>query len=441
MARPAQPLPRVGLPAWLQTLLVQVSVERYPRWVMRRHPQVVAMRFLGLGDVVGVRDPEALQELFAAPADEVRAGEANAVALGSVLGSRSVLCLDGDEHLAMRRRLLPPLHGDALQGHVAVMEQVAREHVARWPTDRPIALLPRLRAVAVDVVLHAVLGTRDPARLDALRRVVPRVVEVPPFAVVLGGAVPGLDAHRLGRRLPWIAARRRLDALLQEEIDAHRAGADGGRGDVLGLLLASRDDDGAPLADDDVRDQLVTLLVAGNETTAASMAWAVERLVRHPRALAALVADLDAGGTAHLDAVVAETLRVRPVLDVAWRRLAASREVGGCPVAAGTLVTPSIRGVQREAHLDDPHRFRPERFLTGARPPAATQIPFGGGTRRCVGAAFATAEMRTVLRVLLERRTPELPPGALRRGERQSRLRSIGTVPARGARVVLRGRD
>jgi cytochrome P450 len=247
-------------------------------------------------------------------------------------------------------------------------------------------------------------------------------------------AHPALFA-RLGRRLGWLRDREEAERLLDAEIAAHRADPDG-RQDVLALLLGARDDEGRPLSDLEVRDQLVTLLAAGHETTAATLAWALERLVRHPEALARVRDAVRAGdGDAELTAVLDETLRVRPVVDQVGRKLSAPVELGGHRLPAGTIVAPSIVGVQRSPDaFADPAAFRPERFA-GASAPPSTLIPFGGGARRCIGASFAMLEMRTILRVLLEQ--ADLQPTTAR-DERRVRWRRFTTIPGRGARVVLR---
>jgi cytochrome P450 len=229
-------------------------------------------------------------------------------------------------------------------------------------------------------------------------------------------------------------ARPEVDRLLREEIAAHRADPDG-RDDILALLVQARDEDGGALDDDELLDQVITLLLAGHETTTTGLAWAFERLVRHPAALERLNAELDAGEDAYLDAVIDETLRVRPVVDGVWRKLTAPAEVAGHRLPAGTLVFPAILLVQTSDAFPDPHEFRPERFLDGS-PAPYTFIPFGGGTRRCIGAAFAVMEMKTVLRAVLTR--VELR-AAGRRPEAQ-RVHHVTQVPSRGGRVVAAAR-
>jgi cytochrome P450 len=420
----------------VQTLAVVLSVDRYAAWVVRHHADPLAMRMLALGDMVAIRRPEDIRALFTADPAAVEAGSANALALGRALGTSSMMVLDGDEHLRLRRLLLPPFHGEAVRAHRLQVEAATRAQLARWPAGHPFAVLPHMRAIAIDVVLRAVLGVRDPARRDALLDVLPQVLQLNPLLNVADGAHPRIGDSRIGRRLPWMRARRRLDRLLHEEIAAHRAAPED-RDDVLALLIAARGADGRPLTDAELRDQLFTLLVAGNETTASALAWCFERLARHPAALARATAEArgEVPDQGYLAAVAQETLRVRPIIDVVWRKLAVDTQVGGHHLPAGTLVTASVRAVQRSSAFPEPEAFRPERFL-GAGPPPYTHIPFGGGRRRCIGAAFATMELETVLATVLRAVDVTPRPGA--RPERQSRLRTFTTVPARGGRVTVR---
>ena len=431
--------PRLRMPATVQTLLGAFFVESFPTELMRRYAgaRCLTMRLLGIGELVSVTDPQAVRDVFAGDREVLRAGQANAQMLGAVVGARSLLTLDGEEHLRMRRLLSPPLHGQALRAYTGLVEQITAQEVQRWPVSRTVRMLPRMQAITLEVILHAVLGVRDEPRRRQLRSLLPRLLDVNALAVVADGAYPGVAEGRLGALLPWVRARRAVDALLQEEIAAHRADPVG-RDDVLALLLTTRDENGVGLSDQELRDQLRTLLVAGHETTAGSLSWCLERLMRHPEALARLQQEVDAGqSTTYLDAVIQETLRTRPVLEAVWRRLAAPLELAGYRLPAGSLVAVAIRGAHRsEAAFPEPQCFSPERFL-GEGPAPGTHIPFGGGPRRCIGAGFALMEMRTVIRVVLERVELQAPSG---RAERQTRLRSFTTRPARGARVVVAGR-
>lgn len=425
------------MPATLQTLLGAFFVESVPMELTRRYAQAGALKLkvLTIGEMTSVTDPGALREAFGGDREILCAGQANEQMLGAVVGSRSLLSLDGEEHLRMRRLLSPPLHGAALQRYAELVEEITAKEVATWRAGTTIRLLPRMRAITLEVILQAVLGVRDEGRRRRLRVLLTQLLSVNPLAVVADGAHPGVARSRAGRLLPWVRARRAVDTILQEEIEEHRAAPEG-RDDVLALLLAVRDEEGGRLSDQELRDQILTLLTAGHETTAGSLAWCFERLVHHPEALARLQHEVSAGdGTAYLDAVIQETLRARPVLEAAWRRLSAPLDLGGYRHPAGTLLMLAIRGAHRRSEtFPQPQCFRPQRFLDGP-PPPGTHIPFGGGARRCIGASFAMMEMRTILRVVLAR--VELRAPARARPERQSRLRSFTTLPARGARVSV----
>ncbi len=427
--------PGPRLPLAVQTLLGVFFTERFTDHCVRRYPSLVTLRIFGFGAFVAVHDPVLIKQLFTGDPDVLRAGEANGLIGTAPRGS--VFVADGERHLRLRRLLLPPFHGEALQRHRELIRATALDDIRRWPVGEPFAALPHMRAITLEVILRVVLGVRDEQRRDRLREVLPGVLGVSVIAMLAEGARPEVFASRLGTRLfPWIRARREAERLLEEEIAAHRADPEG-RNDVLALLMAARDESGHGLPDDELRDQLLTLLVAGHETTAATLAWCLERLVRHPDALHRLQAALHTDdGEAHLESVIHETLRVRPVIDQVVRRLTRPIELAGHFIPAGTIVAPSILGVQRSDVFASPHQFQPERFLH-QRPPPHALIPFGGGTRRCIGAAFAVMEMKAVLRAVLESVDLRAPTA---RSERRARWNSLTATPARGARVVVTAR-
>jgi cytochrome P450 len=423
--------PGPRLPRTLQTALWGMQPIGFMERCRRRYRGMFTIRTLGLGDIVVVADPDLIGEVFRADRDVFRAGEANA-ALGPVVGEHSLLLLDGERHLRERRLMLPPFHGEAVRAYGERIERLAEAEVARWPVGVPFAIRERLRAITLEVILQSVIGVRDPARLARLRQLLPQLLD---FSVLDMWAVwlyPKLIESPVGRRHRSQRIRPEVDRLLYAEIADHRADPEG-RDDVLAMLVAARDGHGEALSDVALRDQLVTLLLAGHETTTTALAWCFERLVRHPDALARLERELDAGeGEAYLDAVINETLRARPVIDSVWRTLAGPAELGGYRLPAGVRVMPSIVLVQRSPAYGDADEFRPERFL-GAAPPAYSLIPFGGGPRRCIGASFAVMEMKTILRTILaafDVRAPDRKPEAVR-------LHHITLVPARGARVIL----
>ncbi len=401
--------------------------ERFDRWVMARYPKVLRMKVLGVGEIVALRDPDAIRELFTASPDAVTSGGINGRVL-PVLGRGSVMLLDGERHMRTRKMLLPPFHGEAIRGYEALIERIAADEVATWPRGAEFPLHPRMQAIALEVILEIVLGVREGTRRQRLRQILPRVLEANPMVFLVEGRSPWLGTGPIGRLRPWVRARREAEALLRDEIAAHR---ERGGDDILTLLLETRDEDGTGLGDEELVGQLMTLLLAGHETTASSLAWCFERLLRHPAALDRLRGELDDGEGEYLDAVIKETMRQRPVVEVVWRELAEPYEIGGYLLPAGTIVVPVVRAVAAEA-FDAPQEFRPERFLDGDVGPYS-HIPFGGGTRRCLGASFATLEMKTVLRTVLTRVDLTAPDPA---PERPNRSKRFTTSPGRGTRVV-----
>jgi cytochrome P450 family 135 len=355
--------------------------------------------------MVFTSDPNEIKRVYAAPPEELRAG-ASSTFLEPFAGPRSILVLDGEEHLKERKLMLPPFHGEQLQRWRETMASVAEEELASWAPGKPVRTLERMQAVALDIILRVVFGGGDPRLRDSIRR----ALEVP---------MPMLLAMSLWQ-WPYSAYLRRvraLDALLFERID--RDGDDGTLLAVLNRTGASREQ---------LRDQLATLLAAGHETTAGSLGWALERLARHPEVLARI----RAGDEAYLDATVKEVLRVRPVLAITPRQVVGSYDLQGWTLPAGVHVTPCIYLAHRRPDVwEDPTAFRPERFLDGA-PEPYTFIPFGGGIRRCVGAAFATLEMKEVLRAVAHR----FELSAARRGAERMRRRSITMTPSHGGYVV-----
>jgi hypothetical protein len=342
--------------------------------------------------------------------------------------------LDGARHLRRRRLVLPPFHGERLAAYAADMAAITREDLARWPNGRPFALEPHLRTITLAIIVRVVFGIEDAGRATTLRRLIPQLVPDGGFSSLL--LLPELRRD-LGPRSPWrrfLAARAAIDALLYEEIAGRRDDPDlGERTDILSLLLQARDEDGAPLSDHELRDELMTLLIAGHETTASALAWAFTLLVgARPDAIDRARAD-----DAYLDAVGAETLRLKPPLPLAVRRTTEPIELGGHHLPAGTRIGPCIYLTHRRADVyEDPLAFRPERFLDRKAPNYAW-LPFGGGVRRCVGAAFAQLELRTVLKTVLDAvDLAPADPAAPRRPER-TRRRAIVLAPARGARLTV----
>lgn len=431
---PALPLgPR--WPRLLQTLLWATEPGLLSRYCARRFGQTFTLRPFGIGDVVVVTSPETIREVFMGDRDVFHAGEANAV-MGPIVGRSSLLLLDGERHLRHRKMLTGPFHGEAVRSYREQVAAITAEEVQRWPLDRTFPIRPRMQAITLEVILRAVIGVSDERRLERLRGLLTRLTRVGIVEMWVMFAYPGLARRRRFRALTTLRIMSEIDRLLYEEIAAHRV-QQGERHDVLSLLIAARDENGQGLSDEELRDHLITLLVAGHETTTTALAWCFERLLRHPHALARLRQEIAAGdGEAYLEAVINETLRVRPVIDAVWRKLTEPAVVEGLLLPAGAVVMPSIVLVQESPEsFEDPSSFRPERFLEGGAPPY-TFIPFGGGPRRCIGASFATMEMKAVISTVLNAVQLRAPT---QRPER-AKVHHITLVPSRGGQVMVESR-
>jgi cytochrome P450 len=400
-----------------------------------RYGSVFTVSFPYFGRVVYVADPGIVKQVFTGDPALFHAGEANATVLEPTLGPNSVLTLDEGQHLRQRKLLLPPFHGDSVHRYGELIRRIAEQDMRTWPIGEPFALRPHMQRITLAVILRAVFGVRDEERF---RRASALVGEFARKADLITQA-PWLRRD-LGRLSPWSRfqrARAALDQFIYEEISARRAEAgDVEHDDVLSLLLSARHDDGRPMSDAELRDELVTVVGAGHETTATALAWALERVLRTPGVLARLRASIDAGDDDYLDATIQETLRARPVIVDVARKLTAGVQIGGYELPPGTFVLPAIAALHYRADLyPDPHEFRPERFLD-AKVDHYAWIPFGGGVRRCVGAAFAQYEMRVVLRAILERSELSAPDP---RPERV-KIRNVTLAPGQGCRVVAKRR-
>ena len=360
--------------------------------------------------MVVVSDPAAVRAVFTAPVDLAVAG-ASSTFLEPFVGPSSILVLDGPAHLRQRKLMLPPFHGDRMRAHRELIAGLAAAEVARWPMGEPIATHARMRALTLDIITRVVFGAELPALRTAIRRTLDMTMSLPRMLLF------SLTGSDLGFRRALDAVEAGLTAVIRER----RAGP--ARAAILDDLIA------AGSSDDELRDQLVTLLAAGHDTTAGALSWALERLARHPEALARLRTD----EPGYADAVVTEVLRTRPVLTIAARKLVAPFELGGWELPAGVHVAPCIYLTHRRAELyPDPTAFRPDRFLGDGAPDSYAWIPFGGGVRRCVGAAFAAMEMTEVLRAVAARVTlrPDRPAGE------RMRRRSLTLTPERRGTVI-----
>lgn len=396
-----------------------------------RYGDLFTVRFLVFGTGVYVADPEAIREMLTGDQSDLHAGEANAP-LGAALGERSVLILDGPEHLRQRKLLLPPFQGSAIGAFREVIREVADAEVSGWAVGDRFTMRERMRALTFEVIARAVFGVTEPERIERLRHALTAVMDLAPLFLL-----PNALRQDLGRFSPWGLLQRRLraaDELLYLEIDRRRLDADPEqRTDVLSLLLRARDEDGEPMTDVELRDELMTMLLAGHETTATGLAFAFDLLPRNPRVLARLRAELAGGDDAYLNAVVTETLRLRPVIDAAERTLTKPRRIGGWELPAGIRVYPAIALVHhREDLYPAPSEFRPERFLDGTTE-SYSWLPFGGGIRRCIGAALAQAEMAEVIRTIVTR--VDLRPS--RAEPEPVVIRGVTLVPRHGTPVVV----
>lgn len=425
--------PGSRLPAAIQALRFARDPIGFLVRMRRRYGDVFTVAFPFFGRVVYVADPPAVKEVFSGDPAVFHAGEANASVLEPVLGPNSVLTLDEDEHMRQRKLLLPPFHGERVRRYGELIRKITEQEIERWPVGTAFALRPRTQRITLAVILRAVFGIRGHDRFEHAAR----LVEAFTSRSNLITQVPALRRD-LGPWSPWTRFRRAraaLDELIYEEIAARRAetGSDAGD-DVLSLLLQAEHDDGTPMSDEELRDELVTVIGAGHETTATALAWTFERLLRTPPVMKRLRESLAEGDDGYLDATIKETLRARPVLMDVARKLKTPTTIAGYELEEGTYVLPAIAALHhREDLFPAPAEFRPERFLDGGEGGRYAWIPFGGGVRRCIGAAFAQYEMRVVITAILER--VELR-AARSRPERVA-LRNITLAPSRGGRVVV----
>jgi len=424
--------PGPRMPRALQTAIWS----RRAQWMLEqsraRFGEMFTLRIAYEGTWVMVSDPDLVKQVFTGDPRVFHAGEGNQI-LRPFLGDNSVLVLDEKPHIGQRRLLLPPFHGERMQGYAQKMSEIAAREIESWPTGVPYALRPRMQAITLEIILETVFGVHQRERLETLRRALRDFLDLGTNPVMLA-PVLAVGPDRV-RSVPFFRRRiERVDELIAREISERRGAPDlPEREDVLSMLLLAEHEDGSPMSDAEVRDELLTLLVAGHETTATALSWAIERLVRHPEKLERLRDETLAGEDAYLTATIQETLRLRPVIVLVIRRLTEPVQLGGYELPAGVSVTPSIHLVHRNPRIyPEPDRFLPERFLE--EPPGTyTWIPFGGGIRRCLGAAFAQFEMQVVLRELLARRALEPARSAPERPFR----RAITETPRHNTQVVL----
>ena len=434
--------PGSALPRFLQTLRFSMRQIEFVFRARREHGEV--FRFKGAiedGAIVVTSHPDHVKSLFTATPEQAPSltGESP---LRPVVGPSSVLTLVGPQHMRQRKLLLPPFHGEAVERYTAMIAQAAEREIERWPLHEPFALAPAMQAITLDVIMAGIFGvdgrprkgTPERSLRDAIRWIVN--LSTQPFAQV----AELLTIRRTEPAGPVKQLIGQLDRHLYAVIAARRGASDvEGRTDILSLLLAARDEDGAPMTDAELRDELLTLVLAGHETTANSLAWTFERLLRTPHAYERLREEVREGGAtedsgaAYIEATIHETMRSRPVIPLIGRRVTEPWQLGEWRLPAGSAVLVSILLVHhREDVYPDPFAFRPERFLD-VKPGTYTWIPFGGGIRRCLGATLAMAEQRVVLRAIARRTDMVAADPAPER----ARHRNVTMIPARGTQVVL----
>jgi cytochrome P450 family 135 len=437
----APPIPRdlvprgSRLPFPIQTFLIFRYRHRFIPWLHRRYGDVFTVRMAPAGrTLVMLRRPEHIKEVFAGDPHEFHAGEGNGI-LGPVMGEHSLLLTDGDQHQRARKLLMPAFNGAALRRYQGLVSDIARREAESWTDAGSISALRRMNAVTLEVILQVVFGVTDEKRLARLRPRVTGTVDIRPW-MLLGWVYPQLQRIR-----PWRSFTDNmvaLDALLYDEIAERRQVSDlDGRDDVLSRLLQVGVDeagDSPPLTDHELRDQLVTLLLAGHETTASALSWTLFELGGDPDVRRRAHRAADEGDDGYLEALLKEAMRLHPVIPMVNRVLKQPQRIAGWDLPIGTIVTPSIiLSHDNPDSFPEPDRFRPDRFLDGQVPPNAW-IPFGGGVRRCIGAGFSLMEGVAVLREVLTRWDLES------NGSAKPRTRNITSVPADGAPVTVRRR-
>ncbi|WP_233212842.1 cytochrome P450 [Mycobacterium sp. ITM-2016-00316] len=404
----------------------------WPRFVSachRRYGDVFTLRVASMGTLIYLARPDDIKTVFGGDPAVYHAGEANSM-LAGLLGSSSVLVVDDEEHRDRRRLMLAPFRREAVARQTGLIARIAADNIAGWPVGRPFAVAPKMSEITLEVILRTVIGATDEHRLAQLRAIMPKLLSIGVWEY-LAINTPGLQ-----RLAPWRPFRDRLreaDRLLYAEIAERRADPDlNARTDALAMMIRTGD-----MTDTQLRDQLMTLLVAGHDTTATSLSWALERLTRHPAVLAKAVHAARTGADEYLDAVCKEVLRIRPVVFDIGRILTEPTDVAGYRLPAGVMVAPGIGLVHRDAgQYPDPDRFDPDRML-GAGLGPTTWLPFGGGNRRCLGANFALVEMAVVLGEVL--RHVDLHTSTAR--AERPRVKGVILIPHRGARIRARAVD
>ncbi len=412
----------------------------------RRYGDCFTLRLIGDRTTVFFSHPDAIRDIHAGDPDTFRGGEAAGRILEPLLGNHSLLMLDGERHLRERRLMSPPFHGERVHTYGRLVAEIAERVIATWPLGRPFPIHHEMQAITLEVMIRAVFGIDEGPKLLELRRRLEHflaladgpgaaLIVIPPLQVELGGLTPWGQ---------YVRRKRAIDAILYAEMAKRRTEGTAGRDDILSLLLDARDEQGERMTDRELRDEMFTLLMAGHETTATSLAWVFYHLLRHADVLERLRTELGDGPLEpehasrleYLDAIVKEAQRLTPVVAFTGRMLRAPARITGRELPAGIVVSPAIYLTHRRPDLwPEPERFRPERFL-GTRPSPFHFFPFGGGVRRCIGAAFATYEMKVVLAEVVRRVDLRIAPGYRMRVVQ----RAVTHAPVRGMPVVMDAR-
>ncbi|WP_102145265.1 cytochrome P450 [Mycobacterium hubeiense] len=420
--------PGPKIPKALVGIAFLTARHRAVRAIGKRYDGTFTVNLPIFGEAVVISDRDLIKDLFTTSGDLL----GRATNLGTVLGPGSTFSLDGDEHRARRKLLVPPFHGKRMAGYEAIVEDEVLREIAGWPEGQEFETLQPMMRITLNAILRTVFGAQGGA-LDELRELLPPMVPLASRMAVL----PTFLRRDLGPWSPWgrvQRSRRRYDEIIASLIaEARTDPAFAERNDVLALMLQARYDDGSPISDGHVADELLTLLAAGHETTATTLAWAIERLRRHPRLLSRLTEEVDAGGSELLQATIWEVQRTRPVVEATSRVARERIRLGEWVIPKGHAIIASITMSHlSERNFADATAFNPDRFL-GATPDTHTWIPYGGGIRRCIGAAFANMEMNVTLRTLLR----EFEFGTTYSPGERRHSRGIATAPARGGRAVV----
>ncbi|MBI5310359.1 MAG: cytochrome P450 [Actinobacteria bacterium] len=430
--------PGPGGPGIWQSLNWLLRPESYLRECTDRYGETFTFDLVGLGTFVSFSNPEHVKQIFTGNVKTLHAGEGNMV-LEPVVGKNSLLTIDEDVHLRQRRLMLPPFHGERMQTYLDRIDEIANDEMDKWSPGDRFALRDKTRDVALNVILEVIfgLGHEDEARKQQFRE---GMVALDPVAYQRMMTIP-VQVRLPGGRDPhsrFTRGKAALDALIMDEVERRRRDPDAAeRDDVLSMMLQARDEDGQPMTDQELLDQLTTLVVAGHETTSTSLSWTFELLYRHPEVMRRATEEAKAGGYEYIDAVIKESLRIRPAVSMAVRLVKQPIEIGGYELPAGVAIGANLFVTHRNPEIyPDPLAFKPERFLDNG-PDTYSWYPFGGGTRRCLGASFAMFEMRTILSAILRRAELRSPDGPGAKPERIVRRAVVTLAPRRDTRTVV----